>query len=118
MKKYICISDDVKLGKNVKFSKFINLYGCIIGDNTKIGAFVEVQKNAVIGKNNKISSHSFICEGVSIGDNCFIGHGVIFINYKYPSSVNPEGKLAEDSDWAARMLKTDIGNNVSIGNNA
>lgn len=118
MSRYQCIARDVKLGKNVQLSKFINLYGCVIGDNTKIGAFVEVQKNAVIGKNNKISSHSFICEGVSIGDNCFIGHGVTFINDKYPSSVNVEGKLAEDSDWAGRMLKTNIGNNVSIGSNA
>ena len=90
MNEYVCISDDVKLGKGVKLSKFINLYGCSIGENTKIGAFVEVQKNAVIGKNCKISSHAFICEGVNIGDNCFVGHGVMFVNDNYPRSVNPD----------------------------
>lgn len=118
MKEYLCISDDVKLGKNVKLSKFINLYGCAIGDNTKIGAFVEVQKNAVIGKNCKISSHTFICEGVRIGDNCFIGHGVMFINDNYPQSTKPDGSLETDDDWAGRFVKTNIGNNVSIGSNA
>src|SRR4030067_2871569 len=99
MEKYLCISDDVELGKNVSLSKFINLYGCVIGDNTKIGAFVEVQKNAVIGKNCKISSHTFICEGVTIGDNCFIGHGVMFINDNYPKSTRPDGTLESEADW-------------------
>jgi acetyltransferase-like isoleucine patch superfamily enzyme len=118
MKKYLCISDDVKLGKNVKLSKFINLYGCTIRDNTKIGAFVEIQKNAFIGKNCKISSHTFICEGVTIGDNCFIGHSVVFINDNYPKSVKLEGILETEEDWADRFVKTTIGNNVSIGSNA
>jgi UDP-3-O-[3-hydroxymyristoyl] glucosamine N-acyltransferase len=86
--KYVCISDDVQLGKNVKLSKFINLYGCSIGENTKIGAFVEIQKNAKIGKNCKISSHTFICEGVTIEDNVFIGHDVTFINDTYPRAAN------------------------------
>ncbi len=117
MNEYVCISDDVKLGKGVKLSKFINLYGCSIGENTKIGAFVEVQKNAVIGKNCKISSHTFICEGVNIGDNCFIGHGVMFINDNYPESVNYDGRLQSEEDWAGRFVKTHIGNNVSLGSN-
>lgn len=116
--KYVSISRDVKLGKNVKISKFVNLYGCSIGDNTKIGAFVEIQKNAFIGKNCKISSHTFICEGVTIEDNCFIGHGVMFINDNYPRATDAEGHLQTASDWAGRFVKTKIGNNVSIGSNA
>lgn len=115
---YLCISDDVKLGNNIKLAKFINLYGCSIGDNSKIGAFVEVQKNAQIGKNCKISSHTFICEGVTIGDNCFIGHSVVFINDKYPRSVNKDGLLETENDWADRFLTTKVGYNVSIGSNA
>lgn len=118
MKRYLCVSNDVKLGKNVRLSKFINLYGCGIGDNTKIGAFVEVQKNAVIGKNCKISSHSFICEGVTIGNDSFIGHGVVFINDKYPKAVGTHGRLETDEDWAERFVKTEVGKNVSIGSNA
>lgn len=118
MNKFVCVSKDVKLGKDVKLSKYINLYGCTIGDNTKIGAFVEVQKNAVIGNNCKISSHTFICKGVNIGDNCFIGHGVMFINDNYPRAVNPDGSLQTEKDWSNRFVKTNIGNNVSIGSNA
>lgn len=118
MKNHTCVPKDVKLGKNVKLSKFINLYGCSIGDNTKIGAFVEVQKNAAIGKNCKISSHTFICEGVTIGDNCFIGHGVMFINDNYPCAINMAGELANEKDWRDRLVKTNIGNNVSIGSNS
>ncbi len=118
MSEYLCISDDVKLGKDVKLSKFINLYGCAIGDNTKIGAFVEVQKKAVIGNNCKISSHTFICEGVIIGDNCFIGHGVMFINDNYPRSTRADGTLEVDDDWLDRFVETNIGNNASIGSNA
>jgi acetyltransferase-like isoleucine patch superfamily enzyme len=114
---YRCLSD-VNLGRNVQLSKFINLYGCTIGDNTKIGAFVEIQKNAVVGKNCKISSHSFICEGVSIGDGCFIGHGVVFINDNHPRAVNKEGKLEEEKDWARRFVKTHIAQHVTIGSNA
>jgi UDP-3-O-[3-hydroxymyristoyl] glucosamine N-acyltransferase len=87
MTDYVCIAPDVKLGQGVKLSKFINLYGCEIGDNTKIGAFVEVQKNATIGKNCKISSHTFVCEGVTIEDDVFIGHSVTFINDSYPRAT-------------------------------
>ena len=97
MSDYLCIAPDVKLGKNVKLSKFINLYGCEIGDNTKIGAFVEIQKNASIGRNCKISSHTFICEGVTIEDNVFIGHGVTFINDTYPRATAPDGESADRS---------------------
>jgi acetyltransferase-like isoleucine patch superfamily enzyme len=118
MKDYVSISDDVSLGKNIKLSKFINLYGCDIGDNTKIGSFVEVQKKAVIGRNCKISSHSFICEGVTIGDNCFVGHGVMFINDNYPKAVKSDGSLETDDDWMDRFVKITIGNNVSIGSNS
>lgn len=114
---YRCIAPDVKLGKDVKLSKFINLYGCTIGDHTKIGAFVEVQKNAAIGKNCKISSHTFICEGVTIADNCFIGHSVVFINDKYPRATREDGTLEDDSDWKSRLAKTHVGKNVSIGSN-
>ena len=89
-----------------------------IGDNTKIGAFVEIQKNAKVGKNCKVSSHTFICEGVSIGDNCFIGHGVMFINDNYPRAARTDGALEREEDWAERFVKTRVGKNVSIGSNA
>src|SRR3954451_20314449 len=100
MTDYTCIAADVKLGKNVKLSKFINLYGCEIGDNTKIGAFVEVQKNAKIGCNCKISSHTFVCEGVTIEDEVFIGHGVVFINDIYPRATAADGALQTENDWS------------------
>ena len=103
MSDYLCITPDVQLGNNVKLSRFINLYGCEIGDNTKIGAFVEVQKNAKIGKNCKISSHTFICEGVTIEDQVFIGHGVTFINDSYPRAAT-DGRLQTEVDW--RVEKT------------
>jgi acetyltransferase-like isoleucine patch superfamily enzyme len=96
---YVCISDDVKLGANVKLSKFINLYGCRVGDNTKIGAFVEIQKNARVGNNCKISSHTFICEGVTIEDNVLVGHNVSFINDPYPRATAPGGQLQTEADW-------------------
>jgi acetyltransferase-like isoleucine patch superfamily enzyme len=125
---YLCISEDVKLGEDVKLSKFINLYGCSIGDHTKIGAFVEVQKNAVIGKNCKISSHTFICEGITIEDNVFIGHSVTFINDTYPRATTQDGKLQTEADWAVEgtLVKkgASIGSgstilaNVTIGKNA
>jgi acetyltransferase-like isoleucine patch superfamily enzyme len=111
--KYSCVSEDVKLGKNVKLSNFINLYGCSIGDNTKIGPFVEIQKNSNIGKNCKIQSHTFICEGVTIQDNVFVGHSVTFINDRYPSAVNSEGELKTDSDW--KVVPTLIKEGASIG---
>jgi acetyltransferase-like isoleucine patch superfamily enzyme len=113
MKEYLCIADDVTLGKNVSFSKFINLYGCSIGDNTKVGAFVEIQKNAMIGKNCKISSHSFICEGVTIEDNVFIGHSVTFINDTFPRATNPDGTLQTDKDW--KVEPTVVKKGASIG---
>ena len=98
MSDYLCIADDVRLGENVKLAKFINLYGCEVGDNTKIGAFVEVQKNATIGRNCKISSHTFICEGVTIEDGVFIGHGVTFINDRYPRATTAGGALQTEGD--------------------
>ncbi len=114
---YLCIANDVKLGKNVKLSKFINLYGCTIQDNTKIGAFVEIQKGAVIGKNCKISSHTFICEGVTIGEGSFVGHAVVFINDNHPRAVNRWGILENEKEWKPRFVKTKIGEQVSIGSN-
>src|ERR1017187_9819674 len=99
MDTYLSIAPDVKLGRDVKLSKFINLYGCEIGDETKVGAFVEVQKNARIGKRCKISSHTFICEGVTIEDNVFVGHNVTFTNDTYPRAANPNGSLQTEADW-------------------
>ena len=110
---YLCVAADVRLGRNVKLSKFINLYGCEIGDDTKIGAFVEVQKNAKIGKRCKISSHSFICEGVTIEDNVFIGHGVTFINDSYPRATVAEGRLQTEADW--KVEPTFVKKGASIG---
>lgn len=113
MTKYSCISNDLKLGKNVRLSKFVNLYGCAVGDNTKIGSFVEVQKNAVIGKNCKICSHTFICEGITIKDKVFIGHNVTFINDKYPMATNPDGSMQTEKDW--EVVPTIVEEGVSIG---
>jgi acetyltransferase-like isoleucine patch superfamily enzyme len=125
---YVCIAPDVKLGRGVRLSNFINLYGCEIGDETKIGAFVEVQKNAYIGKHCKISSHTFICEGVTIEDNVFIGHGVTFINDLYPRATTANGELQTESDWKVERTRikqgasigsgTTILSNVTIGENA
>jgi acetyltransferase-like isoleucine patch superfamily enzyme len=117
MNEYVCIAPDVKLGENVKLSKFINLYGCRIGDNTKIGAFVEVQKNASIGRNCKISSHSFVCEGVTIEDDVFIGHGVTFINDPYPRATGASGELQQQGeDW--QVETTLVRKGASIGSGA
>src|SRR5277367_5433313 len=113
MSSYNCIKDDVKLGANVQLSKFINLYGCKVGDETKIGAFVEIQKNASIGRRCKISSHSFICEGVEIEDNVFIGHSVTFINDTYPRATATSGGLQTEADW--KVEKTRICKGASIG---
>src|SRR5215471_17264286 len=99
MDTFTSIAADVKLGQSVKLSKFINLYGCAIGDNTKIGAFVEIQKNAKVGNNCKVSSHTFVCEGVTIEDNVFIGHSVTFINDSYPRATVGDGRLQTESDW-------------------
>jgi len=116
MNSHNCIADDVKLGKNVRLSKFINLYGCEIGDETKVGAFVEIQKNASIGKRCKISSHTFVCEGVLIEDNVFIGHGVMFINDSYPRATASDGNLQTEADW--KIERTVIKKGASIGSGA
>jgi len=116
MNTFVCIAPDVKLGKDVKLSKFINLYGCEIGDETKIGAFVEIQKNATVGKRCKISSHTFICEGVVIEDNAFIGHGVMFINDSYPRATAADGNLQTEADW--KVERTVIKRGASIGSGA
>jgi acetyltransferase-like isoleucine patch superfamily enzyme len=110
---FVCIAPDVKLGKNVKLSKFINMYGCEVGDETKIGAFVEIQKNARIGRRCKISSHTFICEGVIIEDNVFIGHSVTFINDAYPRATTAEGELQTEADW--KVENTVVRKGASIG---
>jgi acetyltransferase-like isoleucine patch superfamily enzyme len=125
---FLSIAPDVKLGEGVKLSKYINLYGCSIGANTKIGAFVEIQKNASVGQNCKISSHSFVCEGVQIEDNVFVGHGVTFIYDSYPRATTGDGQLQTEADWKVEMTRVkkgaSIGSgatilcNVSIGENA
>ncbi len=116
MNKYHFIAPDVQLGTDVKLSQFINLYGCEVGDHTKLGAFVEIQKNARIGKNCKISSHSFVCEGVTIEDNVFVGHGVTFINDAYPRATNSEGELQSEKDW--NVEPTLVKKGASIGSGA
>ncbi len=128
MNEFNCISDDVKLGENVRLSKFINLYGCEIGDETKIGAFVEIQKNAKIGRRCKVSSHTFVCEGVTVEDNVFIGHGVMFINDSYPRATTQGGNLQTEADWKVERTVVKAGAsigtgvtilaNISIGENA
>ena len=116
MNAYQCIAADVRLGTNIRLSKFINLYGCTIGDETKIGAFVEIQKNASVGKRCKISSHTFICEGVMIEDNVFIGHGVTFVNDSYPRATTATGGLQTEADW--KVEATVIKKGASIGSGA
>ena len=113
---FVRIAPDVKLGHNVKIYAFVNLYGCEIGDESKIGTFVEIQKGAFIGKRVKVSSHSFICEGVTIEDEVFIGHGVMFINDKYPHETTDEGQLQTEADWIC--TPTFIKRGASIGSNA
>ena len=116
MNPYVAIAPDVKLGKDVKLSKFINLYGCEIGDESKIGAFVEIQKNASVGERCKISSHTFICEGVTIEDNVFIGHGVMFINDSFPRATADDGNLQTEADW--KVERTVVKKGASIGSGA
>ena len=116
MSEYLCVAPDVKLGAGVTLSNFVNLYGCEVGDSTKIGAFVEIQKNAKIGKNCKISSHTFICEGVTIEDNVFVGHGVVFINDLFPRATTAEGELQTEKDW--RVEPTLVKKGASIGSGA
>jgi acetyltransferase-like isoleucine patch superfamily enzyme len=113
---YVCISPDVKLGKGVTLAKFINLYGCEVGDETKIGAFVEIQKNARVGRRCKISSHTFICEGVTIEDHVFIGHGVMFINDSHPRATTATGELQTATDW--KVETTLVKKGASIGSGA
>jgi acetyltransferase-like isoleucine patch superfamily enzyme len=110
------ISDDVRLGRDVKISEFVNLYGCVVGDNTKIGPFVEIQKGACIGASCKISSHTFICEGVTIGDRVCIGHSVTFINDKYPRATTRTGQLKTDADWVCQTIR--VAEGASIGSGA
>ena len=116
MNEFCSIAPDVKLGRDVKLSRFINLYGCQIGDETKIGAFVEIQKNASVGHRCKISSHTFVCEGVTIEDNVFIGHGVTFINDSYPRATTSGGELQTEKDW--RVETTVVKRGASIGSGA
>jgi len=113
---YACVTPDVKLGHGVKLGRFINLYGCEIGDETKIGAFVEIQKNATVGRRCKISSHTFICEGVTIEDYVFIGHGVMFVNDSFPRATTSSGELQTGSDW--KVETTLIKKGASIGSGA
>jgi len=114
--KYLSIAPDVVLGRDVKLARFINLYGCEIGDESKVGAFVEIQKNARIGRRCKISSHTFICEGVTIEDQVFVGHGVTFINDTYPRAANPDGSLQTEQDW--KVERTIVRRGASIGSGA
>ena len=128
MNEFNSIAPSVKLGKDVRLSKFINMYGCEIGDETKVGAFVEIQKNARVGKRCKISSHTFICEGVEIEDNVFVGHSVTFINDSYPRATTAEGELQTEADWKVEVTRVCKGasigsgstilSNVTIGENA
>jgi acetyltransferase-like isoleucine patch superfamily enzyme len=113
---YSSIASSVKLGKDVRLAKFINLYGCSIGDETKIGAFVEIQKNSSVGRRCKISSHTFVCEGVTIEDNVFVGHGVMFINDSYPRATTTDGGLQTEADW--KVEKTVVKRGASIGTNS
>jgi acetyltransferase-like isoleucine patch superfamily enzyme len=115
MNEFVCVAPDVKLGKDVKLSKFINLYGCEIGDETKIGAFVEIQKNARVGRRCKISSHTFVCEGVTIEDNVFVGHSVAFINDSFPRATTG-GQLQTEKDW--KVETTVVKQGASIGSGA
>ncbi|GAB4390628.1 MAG: acyltransferase [Thermodesulfovibrionales bacterium] len=126
--RYMTVSDDVRLGRDVRLANFINLYGCSIGDETRVGPFVEIQKNATVGRRCKIQSHTFICEGVTIEDNVFVGHGVTFINDTYPRAVNASGELQGEADWRVEPTLVKAGasigsgatilSNVTIGENA
>lgn len=116
MNDFRCIAPDVKLGQNVRLAQFVNLYGCTIGDDTKLGTFVEIQKNASVGSRCKISSHTFICEGVTIEDSVFIGHGVTFINDSYPRATAANGRLQTEADWSVE--RTVVKNGASIGSGA
>ena len=112
---YLCIAPDVKVGHNVKFSQFINLYGCEVGDDTKIGAFVEIQKNAKVGRRCKISSHTFICEGVTIEDEVFVGHNVTFVNDSFPRATGRAGALQTEQDWKVEVTLVKKGASIGSG---
>ena len=116
MREYCRIASDVQVGRDVQIHGFVNLYGCRIGDRTKIGCFVEIQKNAVIGADCKVSSHTFICEGVTVEEEVFIGHGVVFINDNYPRATNAAGELQTEQDW--KLLPIRVGRRASIGSGA
>lgn len=116
MHEYCRIASDVQIGENVAIHAFVNLYGCSIGDNSRVGAFVEIQKNSSIGRNVKVSSHTFICEGVRVEDDVFVGHNVSFINDKYPRATNREGKPQSEADWG--VVKTLVKRGASIGTSA
>lgn len=113
---YVSIAADVRMGRDVRLARFINLYGCTIGDETKIGAFVEIQKNATVGRRCKISSHTFVCEGVTIEDQVFVGHGVVFVNDRYPRATTAAGQLQTDEDWTVEP--TVVRQGASIGSGA
>ena len=113
--RFCCIADDVKLGRDVAIYNFVNLYGCEIGDNTKIGSFVEIQKGVRIGSRCKVSSHTFICEGVTIEDEVFVGHGVSFINDRHPRASTPSGELKTDSDWTLELTVVRRGASIGTG---
>ena len=115
MNEFNSIAPSVKLGKDVRLSKFINMYGCEIGDETKVGAFVEIQKNARVGKRCKISSHTFICEGVQIEDNVFVGHSVTFINDSYPRATTSDGELQTEADWKVEITRVCKGSSIGSG---
>jgi acetyltransferase-like isoleucine patch superfamily enzyme len=115
MSDYIAVAPDVKLGSGVRLGRFLNLYGCTIGDETRIGAFVEIQKNATIGRRCKISSHTFICEGVTIEDRVFVGHGVMFINDSYPRATTPDGELQTTADWKVEPTRICAGASIGSG---
>ena len=112
---HLCIAPDVKVGHNVKFSQFINLYGCEVGDETKIGAFVEIQKNAKVGRRCKISSHTFICEGVTIEDEVFVGHNVTFVNDSFPRATSRTGRLQTEQDWKVEVTLVKRGASIGSG---
>jgi acetyltransferase-like isoleucine patch superfamily enzyme len=116
MQEFCRIAPNVKMGENVSIHAFVNLYGCSIGDNSRVGAFVEIQKNASIGRNVKVSSHTFVCEGVEIEDDCFIGHNVSFINDKFPSAVSASGMPKSEADW--QVVPTRVMRGASIGTGA
>ena len=115
MTEFCSIAPDVKLGKDVKISRFVNLYGCTVGDETKIGAFVEIQKNFTVGRRCKVSSHTFVCEGVTIEDNVFIGHNVAFINDSFPRATTPEGDLKSEKDWHVEQTLVKRGASIGSG---